>query len=151
MARPDALQKISKILIARRTELRKRLSRDLQDLGHSMSHSTGDAADAAFGNSGDEMTSQLAQLESKEVAQIEIALQRITQGRYGVCDVCSKKIPAARLNALPYCVMCVTCQADVEKDSDWLEVHSGMAWGDIRDSSEDREVDYAAVQAELGK
>ena len=151
MARPDALQKISTNLIGRRNELRKRLSRDLHDLGHSMSHSTGDVADAAFGNSGDEMTSQLAQLESKEVAQIEIALQRIAQGRYGICDVCSKKIPVARLNALPYCVMCVNCQAEVEKDSDWLEVHSGMAWGEIRDSSDDREVDYAAVQAELGK
>ncbi len=150
MVRP-ALQKISKVLIGRRNELHKRLSRDLNDLGRSGSSSSGDVADAAFGNSGDEMTSQLAQLESKEAAQIELALQRIGQGRYGICDVCSKKIPAARLNALPYCVMCVGCQAAAEKDSDWMEVHSGMAWGDIRDSSEDRDLDYAAVQAEHGK
>jgi len=151
MARPAALQKISKILIGRRNELHKRLSRDLQDLGRSGSSTSGDAADAAFGNTGDEMTSQLAQLESKEAAQIELALQRIGQGRYGICDVCSKKIPVARLNALPYCVMCVTCQAEVEKDSTWLDSHADMAWGAIRDSADDREMDYAAVQAELGK
>ena len=151
MARPAALQKISKILIGRRNELRKRLSRDLNDLGRSGGRSSGDVADAAFGNSGDEMTSQLAQLESKEAAQIELALQRIGQGRYGICDVCSKKIPVARLNALPYCVMCVGCQAEVEKDSDWLDAHTAMAWGDIRDADGDRDMDYAAVQAELGK
>ena len=151
MARTDALQKISKVLIQRRNELYRRLRRDLQDLGHSMAHPTGDVADAAFGNSGDEMTSQLAQLESKEVAQIELALHRIEQGRYGVCDVCSKKIPLARVNALPYCVMCVTCQAEVEKDSSWMEYHSDMAWGDIRDQHDDTERDFASVQAEFGK
>ena len=151
MARPAALQKISKVLIGRRNELRRRLSRDLHDLGRSKSNTSGDAADAAFGNSGDEMTSQLAQLESKEVAQIELALQRIGQGRYGICDVCSKKIPVARLNALPYCVMCVGCQAEVEKDSTWLDSHADMAWGEIRDSADDRDLDFAAVQAELGK
>jgi len=151
MARTDALQKITKVLTLRRNELRRRLSRDLQDLGHSMAHPTGDVADAAFGNSGDEMTSQLAQFEAREVSQIDLAMLRIQQGRYGTCDVCSKKIPLARLNALPYCVMCVTCQADVEKDSDWMEVHSDMAWGDIRDSHDDSERDYAVVQAELGK
>ena len=152
MARTDALLKISKVLIQRRNELRRRLSRDLQDLGHSMNHPTGDVADAAFGNTGDEMTSQLAQFESREVAQIELALQRIKQDRYGVCDMCSKKIPLARLNALPYCVMCVTCQAEVEKDSSWMDVHADMAWGELRDSNyDDSERDYAAVQAELGK
>ncbi len=151
MARTDALQKISKVLIQRRNELNRRLRRDLQDLGHSMNHPTGDVADAAFGNTGDEMTSQLAQFESKEVAQIELALQRIKQGRYGTCDVCSKKIPLARLNALPYCVMCVTCQAEVEKDSAWIDHHADMEWGNIRDSYDDSERDFASVQAELGK
>jgi DnaK suppressor protein len=149
MARKDALLKITKTLLARRNELRKRLGMDLSDLGGSNSGS-GDVADAAFQASGGEVSSQLAMLESRELAQIELALMRLKQGRYGVCDVCEKRIPVGRLDAVPYSVMCVKCQSVAEKDGDWLEAHSHISWGDLRDDS-DRDIDYASVQAELGK
>lgn len=150
MARKDALLKITKTLIARRQELRKRLGMDLNDLGWSADGS-GDAADAAFGATGGELSSRLAQLESKELAQIELALVRLKQGRYGVCDTCEKKIPVGRLNAVPYSVMCVKCQSQAERDGDWLEAHAGFSWGDVKDDAGDREIDFASIQAELGK
>ena len=150
MARKDALLKITKTLIARRNELRKRLGADLNDLGGSLAGS-GDAADIAFGASGGELSSQLAQLESRELAQIELALVRLKQGRYGTCDVCEKKIPVGRLNAVPYSVMCVKCQSQAERDGDWLEAHAHFSWGDVKDESADRDIDYASVQAEMGK
>ena len=148
MARKDALLKITKMLLARRNELRKRLGMQLDDLGGG--DYTGDAADAAFGATGEEMASQLAQLESNELAQTELALVRLKQGRYGVCDVCEKKIPVGRLNAVPYSVMCVKCQSEAEREGNWLEAHAGMSWGDVRDDS-DRDLDAAAVRESLGK
>jgi DnaK suppressor protein len=149
MARKDALLKITKVLLARRQELRKRLGADLNDLGGARAAS-GDSAEAAFGASGGELASRLAQLETRELAQIELALVRLKQARYGVCDVCEKKIPVARLNAVPYSVMCVKCQSQAEKEGDWLETHAQYSWGDIHDS-QDRDLDYSQVQAELGK
>ena len=148
MARKDALLKITKILLGRRNELRKRLGMQLDDLGGA--DYTGDAADAAFGASGEEMASQLAQLESAELAQTELALLRLKQGRYGICDVCEKKIPVGRLNAVPYSVMCVKCQGDAEREGNWLESHAHMSWGDVRDG-DDRDLDAAAVRSSLGK
>lgn len=148
MARKDALLKITKTLLARRNELRKRLGMELNDLG---TVAGGDVADAAFGASGGEMASQLAQLESRELAQIELALARLKQGRYGVCDLCEKRIPVARLNAVPYSVMCVPCQGQAERDGDWLESHAHFSWGDVKDPGHDRDLDFAAVQAELGQ
>lgn len=149
MARKDALLKITKTLLGRRNELRKRLGMDLYDLGGS-NPGSGDAADVAFVATGGELSSQLAQLESQELAQIELALVRLKQGRYGVCDVCEKKIPVGRLNAVPYSVMCVKCQGQAEKDGDWIEAHTHFSWGDVRDDA-DRDIDYASVQAEMGK
>ena len=72
MARKDALLRLHKTLLARRTELRKRLGMQLEDLAH-VKHSSpsGDAADAAFDSSGEELASTLAELESKELAQVE--------------------------------------------------------------------------------
>jgi DnaK suppressor protein len=43
------------------------------------------------------------------LSQIESALQRITEGTYGVCESCGRPIPAERLAALPYAVRCVAC------------------------------------------
>ncbi len=39
----------------------------------------------------------------------EVALERIEDGRYGLCESCSSAIPIARLEALPYTTLCVTC------------------------------------------
>jgi len=122
------------------------------DIGHASSgSSSGDIADAAFGASGDELASQLAEMESNELGQIEIALQRIVQGRYGLCDLCEKKIPVGRLNALPYSVMCVACQQQAEKNSSWRNVHAHGDWSALRDRSDDAEVDLSRLQIDMSK
>ncbi|WP_409342450.1 TraR/DksA C4-type zinc finger protein [Paenibacillus sp. MBLB4367] len=38
---------------------------------------------------------------------IDLALQRMDAGTYGLCDVCGKEIPVSRLEALPMTVTCV--------------------------------------------
>ncbi len=43
------------------------------------------------------------------VKEIELALQRIDDGRYGMCVSCSAPIPAERLAALPWAALCVPC------------------------------------------
>jgi DnaK suppressor protein len=148
MARKDALLKITKTLLARRNELRKRLGMQLDDLGGA--RNTGDVADVSFVSTGEEMASQLAQLESQELAQTELALVRLKQWRYGICDVCEKKIPVGRLNAVPYSVMCVKCQGEAERHGNWLESHAHMSWGDVRDG-DDRDLDAAAVRSSLDR
>jgi DnaK suppressor protein len=152
MARKEALLKIQKTLLARRTELRKRLGTELADLGLGKSSApSGDSADAAFGHTGEELASQLAELESKELAQIERALIRIKQGKYGVCAGCAGKIPVVRLNILPYSTLCIKCQQEAENDASWLEDRIAGDWANVRDSSEDREVNLSELEIDLSK
>ncbi|MEZ6139507.1 MAG: TraR/DksA family transcriptional regulator [Zavarzinella sp.] len=121
MARRDALQRINRVLTDRRTELIRLLRSDLESLGHDRHASvTGDAADFALELSGEELTSQLAEIEARELNQIDRALIRIRKGVFGICEGCSKNIPIARLNALPYSELCIECQRLAEKDSTWL-------------------------------
>ena len=47
--------------------------------------------------------------------QIEAALQRIEEGAYGRCADCGIKIPAMRLEAIPYATCCVECAARHER------------------------------------
>jgi len=49
-----------------------------------------------------------------ELEAIEEALNRIEEGFYGICAACGQRIPARRLEALPFAVRCVEDQARVE-------------------------------------
>jgi len=150
MAREEALIRLQKTLLARRAELRKRLGIELEDLGHTKQSSTsGDVADAAFNASGEEVASVLAELESKELAQVERALRRLKSGYYGKCEVCSLRIPVARLNALPYSTFCIKCQREMESEGGWLSGRSVDEWvrlGESRSPSEDREVTISDLE-----
>ena len=154
MARQDAFVRLHKNLNNRRTELRKRLGLELEELAHvKHSSASGDLADAAFDASGEEIASTLAELESKELAQIERALRRLKAGTYGKCEVCSIRIPVARLNALPYSTLCVTCQREMEADGGWGANSADGDWGRIADGNpmEDREVNLADLEIDMSK
>lgn len=115
MARKDALLNLRSILVRRRDALRNALAGDLTLLRELRSESPGDVMDAAYDSAQDEISSQLAEVESRELASIENALDRMKSGQYGLCEVCNSRIPMARLNALPYATMCIGCQRDVER------------------------------------
>lgn len=152
MARGDALEKITKTLHARRGVLLRRLGVELAGLGtKTPASATGDAADAAFDQQGEELASQLAEVEAKELAQIELALKRIGQGQYGRCDGCDGKIPVARLNALPYSTLCVTCQRESERDSTFLQDRMAANWEALAASGEDREYRIKDLEIDLSR
>lgn len=115
MARKDALMNLKAILVRRRDALRSALAGDLSLLKELRDQSPGDVMDAACDSAQDEISSQLAEVESRELAHIENALDRMKTGQYGLCEVCNGKIPMARLNALPYATMCIGCQREMER------------------------------------
>jgi DnaK suppressor protein len=156
MARSDALLRLHKALMARRAELRKRLGMELEGMGRAKgSGAGGDSADVAFDTGNEEITSQLMELEGKELLQIERALKRLRQGTYGVCEGCSCKIPVVRLNALPYSTLCIKCQREAELDAGWLESRRGNAdWEKVTDhehGEERREVDLSDLEMDISK
>lgn len=131
MARKDQIRNIHQILVKRRDALRQALAGDLSMLKELREQSGGDVIDAALDAAQDELSSQLAEVESRELAQIEQALERIKTGEYGQCEICGGRIPMARLNALPYASYCIECQRERER-ADAME--SGADWGRIVDS-----------------
>lgn len=74
-----------------------------------------DFADVASDDIDRKMLEALGSQEIKRLRQIDAALVRIQQNRYGICMKCGKKIPFERLNAIPYAVMCIECQKGEER------------------------------------
>jgi DnaK suppressor protein len=51
----------------------------------------------------------------EEMAEIDGALDRITQNRYGICLACHSPIETERLEFLPQSTFCSACQATRER------------------------------------
>lgn len=127
MARKDAISQLREILIRRRDALRKALAGDLSLLKELRQQTSGDMVDAALDAAHDEISSQLAEVESRELGNIENALERMRDGSYGACEMCEEAIPMARLQALPYATLCINCQREAEKSG--AGAGSGNQWG----------------------
>jgi DnaK suppressor protein len=140
--------------MARRDELRKRLGGELKDLrGFQGDASTGDSADLAFDSGSEEVSSQLAELESRELSQVERALGKLKQGTYGLCEGCQKKIPVARLNALPFSTTCIECQRDMEMYGEWGGRPGAGNWEKVSEAEapleEQRDIDLSDLEMDL--
>jgi DnaK suppressor protein len=147
MPRKDAILNMRKLLITRRDALRKALAGDLSLLKELRQQTVGDVIDAALDSAQDEISSQLAEVESRELARIEKALERMQEGSFGVCEGCGCKIPMARLNALPYATYCIECQREMERtgeipgaNEDWSRLTDGGS-SDLDVSFNDLEID----------
>ena len=85
----------------------------IKPLQASMENNTrqGDMADQASGNNEVHIQLKLKQTDAKILRAIEEALGRIDRGTYGVCRDCGEPIAEARLNAIPWTRVCISCKA----------------------------------------
>jgi RNA polymerase-binding transcription factor DksA len=74
-------------------------------------------ADDADALSDNERNQGIVEAEQDTLAQINAALQRLDEGKYGICARCGKPIPPRRLEAVPYAIYCVEDQALVEREA----------------------------------
>ena len=70
----------------------------------------GDLADQASGNNEVHIQLKLKQTDAKILQAIEEALSRMEKGTYGICRDCGEPIAPARLEAIPWTRVCITCK-----------------------------------------
>jgi RNA polymerase-binding protein DksA len=74
-----------------------------------------DLADVAADDIDRKTLEALNQQEIKRLRLIDSALSRLRNGRYGLCMRCGKRIKTARLEAIPYALMCIDCKNNDER------------------------------------
>ena len=75
----------------------------------------GDEVDIASDVIDGQLLESLGREDSNRLTMINNALDRIKQGKYGVCLKCHKEIPQERLEAIPYAFMCIACKSEDER------------------------------------
>ena len=74
-----------------------------------------DSSDRASEECDRELSSRLSERERIKLGQIDGALERIADKKYGVCEDCGFKIMETRLKVMPFTRLCRDCQQDHER------------------------------------
>jgi len=92
------------------------LKRSHRDASGELSGYSLHMADAGTDTFDREFALSLVSNEQEALYEIEEALKRLDQNTYGICGNCEKPILKARLEAVPFARLCVTCQSEIEKN-----------------------------------
>lgn len=114
--------KFKKLLLKKREDILREINHITHENLKSQKEASGDLssysyhmADMASDSYDREFSFKIASGERKIIYEIDEALKRIDEGKYGKCLDCNKKIPVRRLSALPYAKYCIQCQSQEEK------------------------------------
>ena len=117
-----ALEKFKKLLLKKREDIITEMNNFTKDtLNKSQREASGDLsgysfhmADQASDNYEREFSLNLATDSQKAIYAIDEALANIKDKTYGRCQKCSKEISRKRLCAVPYAILCISCQRKEE-------------------------------------
>lgn len=96
------LAELKALLVEKKNSLLVKLSNWEDKSSPSGLKEMGDIADMASEINDEALSSVLTENEIELYNQIEYALQKIEKGTYGICEGTQKKIPLARLKAIPW-------------------------------------------------
>lgn len=117
------LAKYKKLLLQKKDRLLEEMRHIEKDaMNQSQREASGDLsgysfhmADTATDNYDREFSLGLATNAQRILYEIDEALKRIIEKRYGECLSCGEPIPKKRLTAVPYAKLCIQCQSIEEK------------------------------------
>ncbi len=109
------LEIVRKRLTTKRQEITDLYVHDLkvgQGLSDAGAEDLVDRANAAYNR---EFMLSISGSERDALLELEQAIERLDAGTYGQCSHCEDKIPAKRLQAVPWARYCIECQEQAEQ------------------------------------
>lgn len=109
------IESYKKRLEERQQELRRVVSRNVQDGRDADLETAQDIADKAASSYTKEFLFSQSNNERQLLAMVEEALGRIRDGSFGECVNCGNEVNSKRLEAVPWARYCIACQEKVEQ------------------------------------
>lgn len=102
-------------------ESRNYIDKANQDQSIGAKESSGDLSSYAFHQADQgsdtnlmEQTVKLMEQEREKIRLLNDALRRISDGVYGICEICGEQITDSRLEIIPYAHYCMDCKTKEE-------------------------------------
>ncbi|MBD3793233.1 MAG: RNA polymerase-binding protein DksA [Campylobacterales bacterium] len=103
-------------LDARSAQIKRNLnitSSEMDDMNNNDLRDEGDHASTSLGRAVD---NAILDQQAKELAEIELALGKIHDNLYGICEMCGEEINIERLKVKIFARYCITCREIIEKE-----------------------------------
>ncbi len=111
------LETFEKRLNDRKAQILKNLDGTALELKGMRDLELNDDGDFAAASVESTVDSAILEQQRKELAEIELALDKIKNGTYGICEMCEEPIGKARLEVKNFARFCITCREINEKET----------------------------------
>lgn len=109
------LKRFKKILEDSRTAILAKARKTMEEESNFDTDDLPDEIDQASSEYAQSMAFRLLDREKLLLAKINKAIQRITDGTFGLCERCEEPISLKRLEARPVTTLCIRCKEEQEK------------------------------------
>lgn len=106
------IARLREAMESKKAELNERIAKIKKDITSGLDS---DSQEQATQLENQEVLDALANEATKELAQINKALQRMDDGEYGKCVECGSEIDGRRLEVRPYALRCIDCASEVRR------------------------------------
>ncbi len=105
----ERFEVLKSMLEARRQEIQDKL-RSLRETFPAEAAEVTDTEEQSVHDFVRDVELALMEMKAETLSKIDEAMQRLQEGTYGTCAECGQEIAEARLRALPFATLCVSCQ-----------------------------------------
>ena len=110
------LDKFKNKLLDRRVQIEKNLTGTTLELEGMRNLELNDEGDHAATSAKTIVDSAILVQQRKELNEIELALDKIKLGTYGICEMCEEPIGLPRLEVKNFARFCIACREITEKE-----------------------------------
>jgi DnaK suppressor protein len=118
----NTLIKLRALLLNRRLEILEQVAH-LEFEGEELERHFIESIDSAQKEDLARLVHKLDERGKEEIEEIEHALNKMSTGCYGLCELCGKSIPIKRLRVLPATRLCLNCAQQYEKNQKLRKHH----------------------------
>jgi DnaK suppressor protein len=116
MLNAKEIEFFKKALLERKIKLEDNLSSTSMEMNDMRRNELKDEGDHAAMSLETAVDNAILGQQSKELAEIELALGRIENNLYGECEMCAEEINIERLKVKNFARYCITCREVIEKE-----------------------------------
>jgi len=116
MLTQSELDQFQNKLLDRRVQIEKNLTGTALELEGMRGLELNDEGDHAATSAKTVVDSAILVQQRKELNEIELALDKIKHGTYGICEMCEEPIGLPRLEVKNFARFCIACREITEKE-----------------------------------
>ncbi len=114
--RENELHYFEEILLSRKEQIQKNIMGVEAEMDQLRGLELNDEGDYASVSNDNMVENAIGNQQGLELTEIELAISKIKNGQYGICEMCEEDIGVHRLKVKPHAKYCIDCREIAEKN-----------------------------------